>query len=127
MGQATKLTPQEVEHFSEMLRAEYARLMAMHADSRPDVNAAPPDPGDTADQAEGLSQQTVSLSQAEGDHHRLAQVQRALRKLEEGTYGLSDITEEPIPLERLEAVPWATANVDELAERDEAPGEAHTH
>jgi DnaK suppressor protein len=126
MGQATQLTPQDVERLTGKLRAEYDRLMAMHANSRPDVDDAPPEPGDTADLAEGQRQTTVSLSQAEVDHRRLAQVKRALRKLEEGTYGLSDLTEEPIPLERLEAIPWATANVDELGDRDAAPAGART-
>jgi DnaK suppressor protein len=126
MGQATQLTPQDVERLTGKLRAEYDRLMAMHANSRPDVDDALPEPGDTADLAEGQRQTTVSLSQAEVDHRRLAQVKRALRKLEEGTYGLSDLTEEPIPLERLEAIPWATANVDELGDRDAAPAGART-
>jgi len=127
MGQATRLTPQDVERLGARLRAEYDQLVAMHADSRPDADAPRPDPGDEADQAEPLSRQTVSLSHADADHRRLAQVKRALRKLEEGSYGLSDLSGAPIPLERLEAIPWATANVDELGEQDAAPGGAHPH
>ncbi|MCX8032998.1 MAG: TraR/DksA C4-type zinc finger protein [Thermoleophilia bacterium] len=38
----------------------------------------------------------------------LARIRRALEKLEEGTYGLCDKCGEPIPEERLEAVPFAT-------------------
>ena len=38
---------------------------------------------------------------------RLERVDRALRKIEEGTYGLSDRSSKPIPRERLEAVPEA--------------------
>jgi DnaK suppressor protein len=36
---------------------------------------------------------------------RLQQVDRALEKIKEGTYGLSDESKQPIPRERLEAVP----------------------
>lgn len=41
------------------------------------------------------------------DLQRLERVDRALRKIEEGTYGLSDISGQPIPRERLEAIPEA--------------------
>ncbi len=47
------------------------------------------------------------------DTQRLANVERALRKIEEGTYGLSDLTGEPIPLERLNATPDALYTLDE--------------
>ncbi len=122
MGQATQLTPQDIKRFRERLQAEHDRLVAMHSDSLPRRDSeAPQEPGDTADLAEEERERTVSLGQADEDHRRLAQVRRALQKLEEGTYGLSDLTEEPIPRERLEAIPWATANVDELGDRDAAP------
>ena len=39
---------------------------------------------------------------------RLASVERALAKLEDGTYGLGDKCGEPISPERLEALPQAT-------------------
>jgi DnaK suppressor protein len=41
------------------------------------------------------------------DIQRLARVDRALRKIEEGSYGLSDISGQLIRRERLEAVPEA--------------------
>ena len=40
-------------------------------------------------------------------------VNRALQKVEDGTYGLSDISGEPIPRGRLEAVPEAIRTVEE--------------
>jgi DnaK suppressor protein len=39
------------------------------------------------------------------DVGRLERVDRALKKIEDGTYGLSDKSGQPIPRERLEAVP----------------------
>jgi DnaK suppressor protein len=49
------------------------------------------------------------------DLDRLAQVERALAKMEEGTYGLSDVSGRPIPKERLEAMPEAIDTVEERA------------
>jgi len=41
------------------------------------------------------------------DVQRLERVDRALNKIAEGTYGLSDISGQPIPHARLEAIPEA--------------------
>jgi DnaK suppressor protein len=47
------------------------------------------------------------------DVDRLARVDRALKKIEEGTYGMSDVSGQPIPRERLEAVPEAVCKLEE--------------
>jgi DnaK suppressor protein len=44
---------------------------------------------------------------------RLQRVNRALKKIEEGTYGLSDDSGKPIPRERLEALPDALYTLSE--------------
>ena len=54
------------------------------------------------------------------DVERLERVGRALEKIEEGTYGLSDISGQPIPRERLEAIPEALYTLSE-EERREKP------
>jgi RNA polymerase-binding transcription factor len=50
---------------------------------------------------------------AEQLREELAAVERAEKRLQEGTYGLSVQSGEPIPDERLEAVPWAERTVEE--------------
>ena len=52
------------------------------------------------------------------DVERLERVDRALKKIEEGTYGLSDRSGEPIPRERLEAVPEALYTLSEEQARE---------
>src|SRR6476660_2656626 len=44
---------------------------------------------------------------------RVALIDRALQKIEEGTYGFSDLSGDPIPTERLEATPYAIYTVAE--------------
>jgi len=51
---------------------------------------------------------------------RLEQIERALQKIADGTYGLSDASGKPIPQERLEAVPEALYTVAELKARGSA-------
>jgi DnaK suppressor protein len=55
------------------------------------------------------------------DLERLAQVDRALQKIDEGTYGLSDLSGVPIPRERLEAVPDAIYTLAEEKARQAKP------
>jgi RNA polymerase-binding transcription factor DksA len=43
----------------------------------------------------------------------LAQVERALQRIEAGTYGASEVSGQPIPIERLKALPSATTLVGE--------------
>jgi DnaK suppressor protein len=44
---------------------------------------------------------------------RLVRVERALAKIADGTYGFSDISGKPIPIERLEAIPEAINTIAE--------------
>ena len=43
----------------------------------------------------------------------LAEVDKALERLEKGTFGISVVSGKPIPEERLEVLPWATCLVEE--------------
>jgi len=47
------------------------------------------------------------------DLARLERVERALSKIKEKTYGVSDVSGKPIPRARLEAIPEAVCTVDE--------------
>jgi DnaK suppressor protein len=52
------------------------------------------------------------------DAGRLERVNRALTKIAEGTYGLSDQSGKPIPRERLEAIPDALYTLSEERARE---------
>lgn len=51
---------------------------------------------------------TISLEVTSQEYNVLKYIDRALQKIEEGTYGVCDISGEDIPIGRLEAVPYAT-------------------
>ena len=69
---------------------------------------------------DGTSMAVERLSQV-AVHERmqdtLAEVVRAEEKVAEGSYGSCDVCGEPIPPERLEALPWATLCVADAAVR----------
>lgn len=54
----------------------------------------------------------VSLAEANTEQI-LAKINRALEKIEQGTYGLSDIDGSPIPVERLNVLPYALTTVSQ--------------
>lgn len=64
-----------------------------------------------ADQGTDDFDRTISLEVTTREFGILKQVERALEKIEDGTYGVCDVTGEDIPVARLEAVPYANMTV----------------
>ncbi len=64
-----------------------------------------------ADQGTDDFDRTISLEVTSKEYEILRQIERALEKIEEGTYGTCDVSGESIPLPRLEAIPYATMTV----------------
>ena len=69
--------------------------------------------GDYADAAQPLTQEGMDDAIAESLRNRLDAIDRALHRLDAGTYGRSVRSGEPIPDERLEADPAAELTVEE--------------
>jgi DnaK suppressor protein len=113
----------QLRYFRERLENERRRLRnklveAMHADGK-DVPQDPllNDPEDFAEMAQDITYEETELALSANDLHLLEQVERALLRMDEGTYGISEVTGKPIPYERLDALPWATTNVDDAIRR----------
>jgi DnaK suppressor protein len=68
------------------------------------------------DDAQKLAMLEIDGALVDRSMQRLARIERALQKIEDGTYGFSDTSGEPIPRERLEAVPEAIHTVSEVKE-----------
>ncbi len=68
---------------------------------------------DSGDMSQSLFTREVDATVEQQVERRLENVSRALQKIDEGTYGLSDDSGEPIPKGRLEAVPEAVRTVEE--------------
>jgi len=71
------------------------------------------DVNDPADEATNLFDRERDQTAIENMDRMLAKVNRALQKIEEGTYGLSDIDGALIPEARLEALPYANLTVEQ--------------
>ena len=98
----------------ELLKRERERIEGLLANLESD-NGEDESSSDPGDAATSLHAQEVDAGIAEGLRADLAAIERAEERLAEGTYGLSIESGDPIPDERLEALPWA----ERMAEEDE--------
>ena len=76
--------------------------------------AAGDEPQDAVDDGDRLEQQANDEALLAHDLERIATIDRALEKIRENTYGVSDGNGEPIGRAHLEAVPEAIFTADEL-------------
>jgi DnaK suppressor protein len=105
----------------ELLAAERLRveqlLAEMNREGGDDRGAADQD-GDMFDSAEPLTREGTDDSIRAELRERLLAIGRAERRLQEGTYGLSVRSGEPIPDVRLESDPAAELTVEEARKAD---------
>jgi DnaK suppressor protein len=78
------------------------------------------------DEAQKLTTLEIDENLQAVEDDRLSDIERALQKIEDGTYGLSDASGAPIPIARLEAIPEALYTLEEQKIRDTAPGVARS-
>jgi DnaK suppressor protein len=103
----------------ELLARERARIERGLADLRPG-DGDDPDPFEAADVAPDLFETELEEGLAQRLRAELQAVERAERRLADGTYGLSVESGGPIPDGRLRTIPWAERTAEEQAryERD---------
>jgi DnaK suppressor protein len=113
----------------ERLNAERDRLERdIYDRTQGDQAVTPVDPlldsggmaGHEADDADAVSEFERNQAIISNSRATLAQVQAALQRLDDGTYGICERCGKEIPARRLEALPYATFDVDcqALVERE---------
>jgi DnaK suppressor protein len=121
----TALTREFIEQQRNRLEALRDELLGAERMLVDDVKTFHEVQGDEAQEFEDLAQdqarEEIRQAQHDVDKHRVENIERALVKIEQGTYGVSDRSGAPIPKSRLEAVPEAVLTVDEAAGQ-ERPG-----
>lgn len=68
--------------------------------------------GDEADQTVRVLAEAEFLSMQDRIRSQLMEVESALARIESGTFGLCEETEEPIEAERLLAIPWTRLSIE---------------
>ncbi|MCO4793214.1 MAG: TraR/DksA family transcriptional regulator [Bacteriovoracaceae bacterium] len=74
------------------------------------------------DQAQAYQDQSVAFGLREREYQRLRDIDIALAKVEDGTYGICEETDEPIGKKRLEKMPWAKLSIEAAEEIEKQLG-----
>jgi len=69
--------------------------------------------GDQGDEARSIVDREQAIDDNDLERELLGRIDKALSRIDAGTYGVSEVSGKPIPKERLEALPTATTLVDE--------------
>lgn len=114
MSSATKnaLTDVQIAELRKLLESRRRELLESTARARSAMEVDEP-LVERMDAAERAKEEADLVELGAHDRALLEQVEHALAKMDDGTYGVSEESGEPIPLARLRAVPWARYLVDE--------------
>ncbi len=114
----TKHFKEKLETELKVLEEELNRVGRRNPDNPKDWEAVPEkwdttgaDQNETADSMEEFEENTATLKQLE---IRYNNVKDALKKIEDGTYGVDEVDGKPIPLDRLEANPAAKTKIENV-------------
>jgi len=97
------------------LAGELADLRQLSADAT----------GDSADVAFGAGSDEIASQLAELEARELNQIERALARLKQGTYGVCELCQGKIPVARLNALPYSTTCINCQREMEAYPGWEH--
>lgn len=105
-----ELTPSQLKELHEMLLTKRDELVQALRERR--SGAATEDrAGDEADQASEDAEVALETRLMDRDAKLLREVERALEKVRNGTYGFCEGTDEPIGYARLKIRPWTRHSV----------------
>ncbi len=110
------LTKKEIENFKEQLLEKRNEILGDVLDiedsslkkEKTELSVMPIHMADAGSDNYDLDN---SLGLMEGERKLLVEINDALERIEEGTYGICEGSGKPIPKARLEAIPWARYSV----------------
>jgi RNA polymerase-binding protein DksA len=116
----------DTNHFRETLLDERTRVVAaienLHEDHSGSLSEEAGEEtaydNHLADTATETYDRELDYTLEENSEHVLAEIDAALKRIEDGTYGICTSCGKAIPEERLEARPWATLCIDCKRERE---------
>ena len=118
------MSPLQLEYFRQKLLAWRAELLQESSETLHHLQEQSLAEADIADRASLETDRSLELRTRDRERKLISKINEALRRIEEGTYGYCEETNEPISLRRLEARPIATLSL-EAQERHERMERTH--
>jgi RNA polymerase-binding transcription factor DksA len=112
------------KHFTKtQLREQLCRLLELRervtgeiiSINRDSLSHSDPDPS-LSDQGTDTFDREFALNQLSNEQDVLFEIDEAIRRIENGAYGICEMTDKPINIERLEALPYVRYSVQAQAE-----------
>ena len=117
------MTAIDTDHYRERLEAEQARLRhAVGFLERENPGTIGEELGEVADggtdnhlgdTATATFDRELDEGLEEGARQTLVDIDAALKRIDDGTYGACEVCGKPIGAERLDAIPWASLCIDD--------------
>src|SRR4029077_15927337 len=104
------LSPKDIHRFQALLEAERDAIQARITARERDIHETVQEEsgvGDAGDESTRIYDREDETEANDLYLETLEQVVRALARIDTGTYGVSEVSGKPIPIERLEAIPYA--------------------
>ena len=118
------MNPMQQEYFRQKLLAWRIELLQESNETLLHLQEESLSEPDIADRASLETDRSLELRTRDRERKLIAKIDDALARLEEGSYGFCEETNEPISLRRLEARPIATLSI-EAQERHERMERVH--
>ncbi len=113
------MSPIDTSEFRQLLEDERARLLQastrLEADTSEDLGEEVGAHGadeHLGDQASETYDRELEEGLDQGVRDTVRQIDDALKRIDEGTYGRCEIDDKPIPEDRLRAIPWTTRCIE---------------
>jgi RNA polymerase-binding protein DksA len=122
----SKFNKRELEQFRQILMRKRAELVGdisnMEDEAlRQNSGSLSNVPQHMAEQGTDTYDQGLSLDLAAVDRNLLREIDDALKRIEQGTYGICERTGIPIKAERLQEIPWARYSIEAAREMERRP------
>lgn len=118
------MNPMQTEYFRQKLLQWRHELLSEATETLSTLSEENFQKPDITDRAQMESDASLQLRTRDRERKLLSKIEAALRRIEDGTYGYCEETDEPISLKRLEARPIASLSLD-AQERHERMERTH--
>ena len=118
------MNPLQIEYFRQKLLLWRAQLLSESSDTLQHLKEERLLKPDLTDRASLETERAIELRTRARERKLISKIEAALHRLDDGTYGYCEETDEPIGIGRLEARPIATLSI-EAQERHERMERTH--
>jgi RNA polymerase-binding transcription factor len=118
------MNPRQLEYFRQKLLRWRAELLAESSETLQHLKEESLAEPDLTDRASLETERSIELRTRDRERKLISKIDAALMRIEDGSYGYCEETDEPISIRRLEARPIATLSL-EAQERHERMERTH--